>query len=307
MMQQNISTLSEGQRIVQKTIVYDSFTAGRGERETTIINIVNQKGGCGKTTTSINLAALLATKGFKVVLIDTDPQAQTGLGLGVQVKEGQRSLYEVLVEGAELGRALYPTEIPRLEIVPGSSLLSGAQLDLASFYEREYILKRSIESFLKSNACDYIIIDCSPTLNLITINALVAAKYALIPFQTHYYSLEGIKELLYTIDLIKMKFNQPIEILGILATLFDRRSKIFHHVLNEVRGYFKDKVFDTVIHNCVKLCEAPMVHKPIHVYAPKSSGAEDYKNLTEEVIKRTKPSLALLPIAPVFHWQTLSS
>jgi len=263
--------------------------------KTKTISVVNQKGGCAKTTTAINLAAFLARENYEVLLIDLDPQAHASLGLGVNVDELKYSMHNVLIEGVELEKTIQTTCVPGLDIAAANSLLSGAQLDLASFLGRESILKIALRKLFLSKVYDYVLLDCSPSLNLVTINALAAADYVLIPSQAHYYSLEGMKELFHTIDTIRERLNFELEILGIIITLFDTRIKINHQILQQIRDYFKDLVFKAVINMNVKLAEAPIHKKPIPVYAASSKGAKDYGELTREVIFRTNP-LSLMPV-----------
>ena len=248
------------------------------------IAICNQKGGCAKTTTAINLSACLAQKGYKVLLVDLDPQANASLGLGVDVENLEKSIYDVLINNLSLESIIQRTTVDNLDIAAANSILSGAQLELADILGRETVLKIALRKLRLIRTYDFIFLDCSPSLNLITINALVAANSVLIPIQTHYYSLEGMKELFSTIDIVRERLNFELEILGILATLFDTRTKVSHQMLEQIRDYFKDMVFKTTIHNNVKLCEAPIYKKPIHLYDPKSQGAQDYWALTEEVI-----------------------
>ena len=248
------------------------------------VAICNQKGGCAKTTTAVNLSACLAQKGYKTLLIDLDPQAHASLGLGVDVENLEKSIYEVLTDNVNFESVIQKTSVDSLDIAPANSVLSGAQLELADVLGRESVLKIMLRKLKLNREYDLIFIDCCPSLNLLTINALVASDFTVIPIQTHYYSVEGMKELFSTIDIIKERLNFELEILGILATLFDTRTKISHEVLKQIRDYFKDIVFKTVIHENVKLCEAPIYKKPIHVYAPNSRGAGDYWELSDEVI-----------------------
>jgi len=251
------------------------------------IAICNQKGGCAKTTTAINLSSCLAQKGYKVLLVDLDPQANASLGLGIDVENLEKSIYDVLINNLSLESIIQRTTVDNLELAPANSILSGAQLELADMLGRENILKIALRKLRLVKSYDFIFLDCSPSLNLITINALVAANSVLIPIQTHYYSLEGMKELFSTIDIVRERLNFELEILGILATLFDTRTKVSHQMLEQIRGYFKDMVFNTIIRNNVKLCEAPIYKKPIHLYDPKSQGARDHWALTEEIIALT--------------------
>lgn len=253
-----------------------------------IVAIANQKGGCAKTTTAINLSALLAHRGYKVLLIDLDPQAHASLGLGIDIDNIERTVYDVLIRNLALEQVIHRTLVDGLEIAPSNSLLSGAQLELASLLGRESVLRIVVRKLFLTKEYDFVFFDCGPSLNLITINALVASDSILIPIQTHYYSLEGMKELFSTIEIVRERLNPDLQILGILATLFDTRTKISNQILQQIRDYFKGMVFNSVIRNNVRLCEAPMYKKPIHLYDPKSMGAQDYFNLMEEVIVKTQ-------------------
>lgn len=253
-----------------------------------IVAITNQKGGCAKTTTAINLSAYLAQRGYEVLLVDLDPQAHASLGLGIDIDNIERTVYDVLINNVAFAQVIQRSGVDRLDIAPANTLLSGAQLELASSLGRESVLRIAVRKLLLTKEYDFIFLDCSPSLNLITINALVAADSILIPIQTHYYSLEGMKELFSTIEIVRERLNPDLQILGIVATLFDTRTKISNQILQQIRDYFKETVFNTVIRNNVKLCEAPMYKKPIHIYDPKSVGAQDYLNLMEEVIAKTQ-------------------
>lgn len=263
--------------------------------KTTIINIANQKGGCGKTTTAINLSSGLANKDFKVLMIDLDPQAHASLGIGIDTDNLNYSIYEVIVKNLELSRVVLPTYIKNLDIAPATSLLTGAQLEIADLLGREMILRTAVYKMLNTDAknYDYVIIDCSPSLNLLTINGMVAGHMTLIPIQTHYFSLEGMRELFSTIKIVKERLNPQLQILGILPTLYDSRTSMNRDILSQIRDYFKEKVFKTVIRTNIRLAEASANKKSVFDYDPASHGAEDYRALTEEVVSLTRPELNL--------------
>jgi len=253
-----------------------------------IVAVANQKGGCAKTTTAVNLSACLADKGYKVLIVDLDPQAHASLGLGIDKDNIDKTIYDVLINNVELNEIILRTQVERLDIAPSNSLLSGAQLEIASILGRESVLRIAVRKLLLRKDYDFIFFDCNPSLNLVTLNALVAADSILIPLQTHYYSLEGMRELFSTIEIVRERLNPDLHILGILATLYDTRTKISAKMLEQIRDYFKEQVFNTVIRNNVKLCEAPIYKKPIHIYDRNSAGAQDYFSLTEEVVIKTQ-------------------
>ena len=267
-----------------------------GKTETSIIAVANQKGGCGKTTTCINLSAALANMGLKVLIIDLDAQSQASLGIGINTDDLKYSIYDVMVKNLELESAIVPTDIQNLDIAPASAMLTGAQLELANLLGREWILRTSIYKMINTATrnYDYIIMDCSPSLNLTTINGLASAQFILIPAQTHYFSLEGMKELLSTIEIVKERLNPKLQILGILPTLYDIRTRISRQILSQMRKYFGDKVFKTAIRTNIKLVEAQIHKKSIHEFAPNSNGARDYLALSKEVISRTCPGVTLV-------------
>lgn len=265
------------------------------ETKTSIIVIANQKGGCGKTTTCINLSTALAKMGLKVLIIDLDAQAQASLGVGINTDELKYSVYDVMVKNLELESIIVPTNIQNLDIAPASSMLTGAQLEMASLLGREWILRTSINKMINTGTrkYDYIIMDCSPSLNLTTINGLASAQFILIPAQTHYFSLEGMKELLSTIKIVKERLNPELQILGILPTLYDIRTRISREILGQMRKHFKDKIFKTAIHTNIKLVEAQVHQQSIYEFAPTSNGVRDYLALSEEVVARTRPEFSL--------------
>jgi len=258
---------------------------------TSIIAITNQKGGCGKTTTAINLSAYLAKKGFKVLLIDLDAQSHTSLGLGIEVHRIICSIHDVLVKNADLQGIIFPTYLENLDIVPATPMLSGAQLEIADMLGREGILRTAIYKMINTKGYyyDYIIIDCSPSLNLLTINGLAAAKYVIVPIQTHYFSLEGMKELFNTINIVRDRLNYQMQLLGILPTIFDGRTKMSKAILVQIKEYFKEKVFESKIRMNITLAEAAAHKRSIYDYAPSSHGAKDYAAMSEEVILLTRP------------------
>ena len=261
------------------------------ESKTSIIAIANQKGGCGKTTTCINLSAALARMGLRILMIDLDAQSQASLGIGIDADAMEYSIYDVMVNNLELERAVVPTDIGNLDIVPASAMLTGAQLEIANLLGREWILRTSLHKMINTQTrkYDYVIMDCSPSLNLTTINGLASAQFILIPAQTHYFSLEGMKELFSTIKIVKERLNPPLQILGILPTLYDIRTRISRQILGQMRNHFGDKVFKTAIHTNIKLVEAQVHKKSIYEFAPNSNGARDYLALSEEVVSRTCP------------------
>jgi len=252
-------------------------------RNSNVIVVCNQKGGCGKTTTSINLSACLAKKGYRVLLIDLDPQAHASLGLGVEVDNLRWTIYDTLIHNVELDRVIMSTHVDNLFLAPANHLLSGAQLELANLVARESILRINLNKLLLYKHFDFCIIDTSPTLNLVTLNGLVAASGVLIPIQTHYYSLEGMKELFSTIDILRERLNSELFILGILPTLFDSRLKINNEILSEIREFFGNLVLKSTIHMSSKLLEATRYKKPVISFAPNSKGAQYYVSLADEL------------------------
>ena len=247
-----------------------------------IIAIANQKGGVGKTTTSVNLSALLAKRGKKVVLIDADPQGNATSGLGVD-KDVEKSLYDVLINEEPVAGTLQDTVEKNLKICPSNMNLAGAEVELVSQMSREHRLKEQLEGI--KDKFDYIFIDCPPSLGLITLNSFTAADSVLIPVQCEYYALEGLGQLLNTINLVKKHLNKSLEIDGALLTMYDIRTNLSNQVVKEVKKYFDDKVYKTVIPRNVRLSEAPSFGMPITMYDPKSKGARSYEKLAKEFLK----------------------
>ncbi|EMR05557.1 Sporulation initiation inhibitor protein soj [Bhargavaea cecembensis DSE10] len=248
-----------------------------------IISIANQKGGVGKTTTSVNLSACLAHVGRKVLLIDTDPQGNATSGVGINKGDVQNCIYDVLIDDADVRSAVMPTKVEGLSVIPATIALAGAEIELVSTISREVRLKHALDE-LKDDY-DYIIIDCPPSLGLLTLNALTASDGLIIPVQCEYYALEGLSQLLSTIRLVQKHLNQDLMIDGVLLTMFDARTNLGIQVIEEVKKYFQDKVYHTVIARNVRLSEAPSHGEPIIVYDPRSRGAEVYLELAKEVIR----------------------
>ena len=247
------------------------------------IAIFNQKGGVGKTTTNINLAATLASTGRKILVIDIDPQGNTTSGLGIAKKNLKKTTYEILIDGdMDMSSAVIPTQVANLDIVPASVQLAGAEVELVRVEGREKILKRAIAT-IKDNY-DYIFIDCPPSLGLLTINSLSAVDSVLIPIQCEFYALEGVSQLINTIEIVRKKLNPYLEIQGVLLSMFDGRTNLSLQVVEEAKKFFKSKVYGTVIPRNVRLAEAPSYGLPITEYDPKSTGAEAYRDFAQEFI-----------------------
>ena len=238
--------------------------------------------GVGKTTTSVNLSTILAKKGKKVLMIDADPQGNASSGLGVD-KEVEESVYDILVNDTEVQEVVKKTNIKNLDICPSNINLAGAEVELVSMMSREYRLKEKLDVI--KNEYDYIIIDCPPSLGLITLNAFTASDSVLIPVQCEYYALEGLGQLINTINLVKKHLNKNIEIEGALLTMYDMRTNLSNQVVKEVKKYFNDKVYKNVIPRNVKLSEAPSYGMPITIYDPRSKGAKSYEKFAKEFLK----------------------
>lgn len=250
-----------------------------------IISIANQKGGVGKTTTSINLSTVLAKRSKKTLLIDADPQGNATSGVGID-QEIKLSIYDVLIDETEIKEAIIKTQIKNLDVCPSNIDLAGAEVELVSMMSREQRLKEKLD--IIKNEYDYIIIDCPPSLGLITLNAFTASDSVLIPVQCEYYALEGLGQLLNTVNLVKKHLNKNLEIEGALLTMFDSRTNLAKQVVDEVKKYFGDKVYKTVIPRNVKLSEAPSYGMPIILYDARSKGAKCYDKLGKELIKNNE-------------------
>ncbi len=251
-----------------------------------IIALANQKGGVGKTTTSMNLAASLATLEKRVLLIDADSQANASSGLGVDLSKVDCSIYECLINGNDVHEAIYTTDIDRLDIVPSNINIVGAEVEMLNFDKREFVMKNLLRPLDKEY--DYILIDCSPSLGLITVNALTAANSVIIPVQCEYFALEGISKLLNTIKIVKKKLNPELEIEGFLLTMYDSRLRLANQIYDEVKRHFQELVFKTVIQRNVKLSEAPSHGLPAILYDADSTGAKNHLALAKEVIKKNE-------------------
>ncbi|MGA7317236.1 MAG: AAA family ATPase [Silvibacterium sp.] len=249
-----------------------------------VLAVVNQKGGVGKTTTAINLTAALALEGLRTLLIDCDPQANSTGGYGFSRDEERKSTYDVLVSESTLAEAILPTEIETLWLVPSSKNLTGANVELIQQERRAFKLREALEP--EREKYDYIILDCPPALDLLTLNALVAADRLLVPMQAEYFALEGISELVHTLERVREAFNPGLEIEGVLLTMYDDRTNLAQQVKENLRDFFTDKLFKTAIPRNVRLAEAPSYGKPVELYDSRSRGAESYRDLADELLSR---------------------
>ncbi len=255
-----------------------------------IIAVANRKGGVGKTTTTVNIATAMAAAGKKVLVVDLDPQGNASTSMGINKRGRMASSYEVLLGEKSLSEAVVWTEVPNFSIIPSSSDLAGAEVELIDVAQREYALKKALLHGAVNY--DYVLIDCPPSLSLVTINALVAANAVIVPLQCEFLALEGITDLIRNINQIKKKFNPSLELQGVVLTMYDRRNNLSQMVEDDVRNFFGKKVYQTVIPRNVRISEAPSHGKPVLLYDFKCPGSQAYINLTGEVLRREKELLA---------------
>ena len=249
-----------------------------------IIAIANQKGGVGKTTTSINLSASLAAKGKKVLVIDTDPQGNTTSGFGIEKNELENTIYELILGECSIRDCIISNIIKNVSVVPSNVNLAAAEIELIGVDKKEYILKNEVD-YVKDDY-DFIIIDCPPSLNMLTINSMTTADSVLVPIQCEYYALEGLTQLIHTINLVKKKLNPQLELEGVVFTMYDSRTNLSLQVVENVKDNLKQNIYKTIIPRNIRLAEAPSHGLPINLYDPKSTGAESYRLLAEEVMER---------------------
>lgn len=247
-----------------------------------IIAVANQKGGVGKTTTSINLSSCIAAKGKKVLVIDIDPQGNTTSGFGIEKNELENTIYELILGDCTIEDCILKEVFSNISILPSNVNLAAAEIELIGVEKKEFILKNEID-WIRDNY-DFILIDCPPSLNLLTVNAMTTADSVLVPIQCEYYALEGLSQLIHTVNLVKERLNPELVMDGVVFTMFDSRTNLSSQVVDNVKGHLNQKIYNTMIPRNIRLAEAPSYGKPINLYDPKSAGAESYMQLAEEVI-----------------------
>jgi chromosome partitioning protein len=252
----------------------------------TTIALANQKGGVGKTTTAINLAVVLARRGYRVLLVDIDPQGNATSSLGIDKRLLTRTIYDVLVGEAPLAQAVMPGVRPHLDVLPSTPMLAGAEVELVELPERERRLAATLSDV--AGQYDLVVIDCPPSLGLLTVNALAAARYVIVPIQCEFLALEGLGQLISTIDLVKRRLNPPLDVIGVLMTMYDARTRLSAQVVEEVRRYFPHRIFQTIIPRSIRLAEAPSYGQAIAEYDAESRGAQAYQRVAEELIARLR-------------------
>lgn len=251
-----------------------------------VIAFINQKGGVGKTTTCVNVSSYMASLGKKVLLLDMDPQGNATSNVGFEKKDGAKTVFNVIVDGNKIDEIILKTKFENLDLIPADMELAGAEIELVQMPNREKILKNIIKEI--RTTYDYICVDCPPSLGLITVNVLTACDTVIIPIQCEYFALEGLSQLMYTIKLVKKHLNESIDVEGVVLTMKDNRSNLGQSVANDIKKYFKDKVYETVIPRNVRLAEAPSFGEPINVYDSRCVGAKAYRALTEEILRKNK-------------------
>ncbi len=251
-----------------------------------IIAIANQKGGVGKTTTSINLSSCIAAKGKKVLVIDMDPQGNTTSGYGIEKNELENTIYELIMGDCTVEDCILKEILPNVSILPSNVNLAAAEIELIGVKDKDFILKNEID-WVKDNY-DFVIIDCPPSLNLLTVNAMTTADSVLVPIQCEYYALEGLSQLIHTVNLVKERLNPELDMDGVVFTMYDSRTNLSNQVVDNVKSNLKQKVYNTLIPRNIRLAEAPSYGQPINVYDPKSAGSESYMALAEEVINNNR-------------------